>query len=1057
MYITNGGISMNIKDFRGHFLSKILQRGQMYLKDKRVSKPEHDDNGNYTFTVEGTDDYTVHIHISPEGELSELSCDCPYDQGGYCKHIAAALLYIEKIYDKSISNQSSKNTSQLISIYCRNADISSDADNRFDKKIRIVPELTDGGGKIEYSLKIGYDKMYVIKDIRELYMAFRLGQNKKYGKGLEFRHTYDIIDEQSAAILELSFSIYATTAYGYDCRRVFALDGMNLERFFEIYKDSGVLFEGRPHKISFDDPTIEFTLRETKTGRYSLKQSGVFCKCFGQGLRACILEYGKSTFHICSRAYSKAVPELLKAVGQKEMYISKKDMSAFYTAVLHPVSQYVDIKGLELLDEYKPPELNAKLYLDCDSDGDVIGRLDFIYDEKVYDMLYNKSRNPFCDYYAEAACENLTKKYFAVIPNDTENPLYLADDDKLYDLLTEGIPLLSEHMEIFTTDRFNNKSVMRPVARPAVGVRPSGSMLELEITADGYTNEELLELLKAYRQGKKYHKLKDGSFAAVTDSISELDELTESLNISDKAMLKEQLKVPAFRMLYLDNLRTTAENIRIDRSAEFKKQVKKYRDTLAYSESITVPEKLDSIMREYQSYGYKWMKTVSSYGFGGILADDMGLGKTLQAIALMLDAKLHSEKHIVNLVVCPSSLSLNWESEIERFAPELKALTIIGAAAERSKKIAEIQNYDVIITSYSLIARDFADYKQYEFYYHFIDEAQYIKNNATQMAKAVKSVNSLHRFALTGTPVENSLAELWSIFDFIMPDYLYGYQYFKKTFETPVVKDKSTKATEALQRIVSPFVLRRLKSDVLTELPDKTETVLLTDMEDEQSKIYSANVASVRAAVSQSGDNNSERIKILAMLTRLRQLCCDPSLVYDNYKGKSAKLEQCMELIASCIESGHKILLFSQFTSMLDIIKNRLDEAGISYFTLTGATKAAQRIKMVNSFNSDDTKVFLISLKAGGTGLNLTGADIVIHYDPWWNISAENQASDRAYRIGQKKNVQIYKMITRHTIEEKIRELQLSKSELADIALGGGTSDGNIMRMSSEDILRLLE
>lgn len=1057
MYIKNGGIFMNIIDFRGHFISKTLQRGKIYLKEKRVKKPEHDDSGNYTFSVEGTCSYTVNVHISPEGELSGLSCDCPYDQGGYCKHIAAALLYLEKIYDKSISNQSSDNTSQLISIYCQNADIASDADTRFDKKVRIVPELTVHYGKLVYSLKIGYDKMYIIKDIRELYMAFRLGQNKRYGKGLEFRHTYDMIDEQSAAILELSFNIYSTTAYGYDCRRVFTLDGMNLERFFEIYKDSDVLFENVPRKVSYDDPTIELTLRETKTGRYSLKQSRGLFKCFGQGLKACIFDYEKGIFHICSRAFSNAVSELLKAVDNEDIYISKKDMSAFYTAVLRPVSQYVNIKGLELLDEYKPPELNAKLYLDCDSDGDVIGRLDFVYDEKVYDMLYNKSHNPFCDYYAEAACENLIKRYFAVMPNNTENPLYLADDDKLYDLLTDGIPLLSEHMEIFTTNRFNNKSVMRPMARPTVGVRPSGSMLELEITADGYSMEELLELLKAYRQGKKYHKLKDGSFAAVTDSISELDELTESLNISDKAMLKEQLKVPAFRMLYLDNLRTTAENIRIDRSAEFKKQVKKYRDTLAYSESITVPEKLDSIMREYQSYGYKWLKTVSSYGFGGILADDMGLGKTLQAIALMLDARLHSEKHIINLVVCPSSLSLNWESEIKKFAPELKTLTIIGTAAERSKKIAEIQNYDVIITSYSLIARDFADYEQYEFYYHFIDEAQYIKNNATQMAKAVKSINSLHRFALTGTPVENSLAELWSIFDFIMPDYLYGYQYFKKTFETPVVKDKNTKATEALQRIVSPFILRRLKSDVLTELPDKTETVLLTDMEDEQSKVYSANVASVRAAVSQSGDNNSERIKILAMLTRLRQLCCDPSLVYDNYKGKSAKLEQCMELITSCIESGHKILLFSQFTSMLDIIKNRLDEAGISYFMLTGATKPAQRIKMVNSFNSDDTKVFLISLKAGGTGLNLTGADIVIHYDPWWNISAENQASDRAYRIGQKKNVQIYKMITRNTIEEKILELQLSKSELADIALGGGTSDSNIMRMSSEDILKLLE
>lgn len=1048
---------MNIKDFRRFFNGRILQRGQTYLKEKRVGKPEHDDKGNYTFTVMGTLDYIVHIHISPEGNMSGISCDCPYDQGGYCKHIAAALLYLEKIYDSSISNQSSNNTERLISLYCRNAEIASDADKTFEHKIRIVPELTDCYGKLNYSLKIGYDKMYVINDIRDVYSAFQYGQYKKYGKNLAFLHTYDMIDEQSAAILELSYNIYSTSAYGYNCRRVFTLEGINLGHFFDIYKNSSVIFGNKPHNVSYSDPAIEFSMSETPTGRYSLKQSGTPYICYGSEIKSCILSSKDSTFYICSRGYSKAVPELLKAVGENELFISKKDMPAFYNAVLRPVSKYANITGMELLDEYKPPELNAKLYLDCGRSGDVIGRLEFVYDEAVYGMLYEKSKNPFCDHYMEAACENLIRRYFDVDQNAPDEPLFIDSDDKLYDLMTEGIPRLSEYMEIFTTDRFNSKSFIRPIARPAVGVRPAGSMLELEITADGYSTEELLELLKAYRQGKKYHRLKDGSFASVTDSISELDELAASLNISDKAMLKENLKVPYFRMLYLDNLRSTAENIRIDRSAEFKKQVKKYRDTLAYSESIDVPEKLDGIMREYQSYGYKWMKTISSYGFGGILADDMGLGKTLQAIALMLDAKLSSKKHLIHLVVCPSSLSLNWENEIAKFAPELKVMTIIGTAAERAKKIAEIQDYDVIITSYSLITRDFADYEQYEFYYHFIDEAQYIKNNATQMAKAVKSINSLHRFALTGTPVENSLAELWSIFDFIMPDYLYGYQYFKKTFETPIVKEKSAKDTEALQRMVSPFILRRLKSDVLTELPEKTETVLLTDMEDEQSKVYSANVASVRAVVSQSGDDNSERIKILAMLTRLRQLCCDPSLVYDNYNGGSAKLEQCMELISSCVDSGHKILLFSQFTSMLEIIRKRLDEAGISSYMLTGATRPVQRIKMVNSFNSDDTKVFLISLKAGGTGLNLTGADIVIHYDPWWNNSAENQASDRAYRIGQKKNVQIYKMITRHTIEEKIRELQQSKSELADIALGGGTSEGSIMHMSSEDILKLLE
>lgn len=1047
---------MNIKNFRKYFMEKVYLRGQTYLKEKRIKKTENDGNGNYIFSVSGTDVYTVKIHITPDGELSELSCTCPYDGYGPCKHIAAALMYIDKIYDKSISDQSSRSAEVLISKYCRSADISSGSDTETGGKVHIVPELEESYGRLKYSLKIGTDKMYIVKDIRTLYQAFDNEEFKTYGKNLAFRHTYDMIDEQSAALLELTVSIFFSSSYGYFDKREYELKGIFLERFFEIYKDSGLTFENSKYSISYTDPPIEFAVRETKTGRYSVKQKGQVYTFCGTGTRACILCRPQKTFYICSRRFSKTVPEFLNTVRDKEIFISKGDMSAFYSAVFRPLGQYVKISGLELLEGYEPPELNAKLYIDCDSDGIVTGRLDFVYDEAVYDMLYDKSKNPFCDRYGEAVCEKLARKYFSEDGHSPE-PLFIDNDDKLYELLTEGIPELSEHMEIFTTDRFNNKSFLRPAPRPAVGVRPEGSMLELEITAEGYSTAELLELLKAYRQGKKYHKLKDGSFAAVTDGISELDEIAESLNISDKAILKENLKVPAFRMLYLDNLRRTSENIRIDRSSEFKKQVKKYRDTLAYSESVTVPESLENIMRDYQSSGYKWMKTISLYGFGGILADDMGLGKTLQAIALMLDAKQHSDKHLLNLVVCPSSLSLNWENEIEKFAPELKVLSVIGTAAERTKKLAEIKDHDVVITSYTLIARDIADYEQFEFYYHFIDEAQYIKNSATQMANAVKSVKSLHRFALTGTPVENSLAELWSIFDFVMPDYLYGYQYFKRTFETPVVKEKSAKAAEALQRIVSPFILRRLKSDVLTELPDKTETVLLTDMESEQSKVYSANVASVRTAVSHSGNESSERIKILAMLTRLRQLCCDPSLVYENYNGGSAKLEQCMDLIASCIDSGHKILLFSQFTSMLEIIRRRFEEEGISYYILTGATKPAHRIKMVNSFNSDDTKVFLISLKAGGTGLNLTGADIVIHYDPWWNVSAENQASDRAYRIGQTKKVQIYKMITRHTIEEKILELQLNKSELADIALGGKVSEGSIMRMSPEDILKLLE
>lgn len=463
-------------------------------------------------------------------------------------------------------------------------------------------------------------------------------------------------------------------------------------------------------------------------------------------------------------------------------------------------------------------------------------------------------------------------------------------------------------------------------------------------------------------------------------------------------------------------------------------------------------------MRDYQKHGFRWLKTIAAYKFGGILADDMGLGKTIQAISLILDSKQRDKNRLPALIICPSSLTLNWEAEIRRFAPQLKTLVIIGTAAARSALIEKISEHDAVITSYPLLVRDIDSYAGLKFGLHFTDEAQYIKNHNTQAAKAVKAINSEVRFALTGTPIENSLAELWSAFDFIMPGYLFNYARFKNTFETPITAKKDGGAVKALQNSTAPFILRRLKKDVLNELPDKTETVLTADMEGEQRKLYAANVSALQKSLQSGlGSEKTDRVKILAALTRLRQICCDPSLAYENFKGKSAKLEQCAELVESCVNSGHKILLFSQFTSMLDIISKRLEKLNISYYTLQGSTRAKERIRLVNEFNANDVKVFLISLKAGGTGLNLTGADIVIHYDPWWNVSAENQASDRAYRIGQRKNVQVYKLITRNSIEENIIKLQQSKSELGGLICGDGSEIADITKMQPDEILDLLK
>ena len=412
-------------------------------------------------------------------------------------------------------------------------------------------------------------------------------------------------------------------------------------------------------------------------------------------------------------------------------------------------------------------------------------------------------------------------------------------------------------------------------------------------------------------------------------------------------------------------------------------------------------------------------------------------------------------------MVSPSSLTLNWQNEARKFTNELKTVVIRGTLQERKRLIEEIENYDLVITSYDLLKRDIELYKEknYTFKYIIADEAQYLKNSNTKNAKAIKEIKAETRYALTGTPIENSLAELWSIFDFIMPGYLFTYRKFKNIYETPIVKEEDEQAMAKLKMLIEPFVLRRNKKEVLTELPEKTVTVLSNEMNEEQQNLYLTYLARAKQEIAEKveidGFENSQ-MQILAALTRLRQICCHPSLFVEGYNAGSSKLEQCIEIIEEAINGGHKILLFSGYTSMFEIIEKELKKRNIKYFKLTGATKVDERMEMVDEFNENSNiKLFLISLKAGGTGLNLTGADMVIHYDPWWNISTENQATDRAYRIGQKNNVQVYKLITKNSIEEKIYELQEKKAKLADSMLDTNTKFIN--RFSREEIMKLFE
>ena len=753
--------------------------------------------------------------------------------------------------------------------------------------------------------------------------------------------------------------------------------------------------------------------------------------------------------------------ELFKNNFTKEILFKKTDIPKLFSLVVPSIKKNLEVKNVntEELEKYIPQELYVKVYLDSNESNFITADIKFGYKDFEFNpLIENKSIKIPRDVVKETkTLETFIQTGFML---DQQNGrLVLTDDEKIYNFLSEEIMYYMKNFEILATDAFKKKEIRHPKISN-IGIKIENNLLKINLSEFNFSPSELAEIMEKYKLRKKYYKLTDGSFIDLEEN--ETLDFLEKLNIDGSLNYEDlesgELDLPVYRTLYLDKL-LKGTSMNVYKSKEYKDLINDIQNV--NDEYIKIPKGLNATLRRYQEIGYKWLKTLDMYGLGGILADDMGLGKTLQVISLLLDYNENSDEKRTSMVVCPSSLALNWFNEINKFAPTLKTTVIAGNAEERKRLIQKLQDYDIIITSYDLLKRDVDTYTEINYEYKFIiaDEAQYIKNNNTQNFKAIKKIKAQTKFALTGTPIENSLAELWSIFDFSMPGYLYSYRKFKESFETPIIKEEDTYKMSKLKMLIEPFILRRIKEEVLTELPEKTVTVLNSEMEEEQQKLYMSYMSKAREEVENeliASGFEKNQMKILALLMRLRQICCHPKLFIDNYDGGSGKLNQCMEIIKDAVQGNHKILLFSGYTSMFDIIEKELEKEDIKYFKLTGQTKVSERIELVDEFNeNNDIKVFLISLKAGGTGLNLIGADMVIHYDPWWNISAENQATDRTYRIGQKRNVQVYKLITKNSIEEKIYELQQKKAKLVDNMLS--TNETFISKLSKDEIMDLFK
>ncbi len=1020
------------------------------------------------------------------GDLISFYCSCYNARRGIlCPHAVAGILIFANGVEEGLIKveKPSVPTSHIIkdllsSILYENSDINADHSHSYILEPVVELEKCISNHAFQLSFKCGkkHGKMYVVKSIHELLKSIQQHTEYTFGTKSKVIFSKESFDQKSLDLIEMLMELdqsqdQVTQKMDYWNRymdnvvqpalgKELSLKGSYIERFLREYKQeyysckemknsdwvhSTISFSDEPMKL---DSTIE-----TKDDGYgfSIKRIGYMVG----GRYLYLFEEEKGMFH--RMEFSQNLLTLLKYADDtygKSYYINKNDMHSFTGKMYPTLSNDTNIHahGFEL-SPYIPVKPEFKIYLDLPQDNLITGELYAVYGDKTYNVLDETKKNLDKDHrnmIEEEALSTFFAKYFNSF--DAENKKWgcIDDEDKMYELLSEGIPAMHKRAEVYISDKLKRLQI-KDVKKVQVGISVKHDLLQLSMQTDDIDMDSLAEIMSRYNPKKRYYRLKSGVFINVDDALEDLAELKDDLQLSTKDIRKGEVMLPKYRAMYLDNFADENKTFMIDRDTRFRQIIDQIHDTEERKHEI--PEGLSDIMRDYQKTGFQWLCSLYENGFGGLLADEMGLGKTLQVIAFLTTVQGKGK----SLIVCPASLVYNWNNEIRRFAPQLKALMLTGSAQIRKEMLEELDGFDVILTSYDILKRDIDNYENMHFICQVIDEAQYIKNANTQVSEAVKRINSTFHIALTGTPIENRLSELWSIFDYLMPGFLYKYTFFKREYESPIVKGEDEEQRIKLRKMIAPFILRRLKKDVLQDLPDKLEEIYYAPLEGEQKELYEARVKALRVSVaSQSADQfNQSKLRILAELTRLRQICCSPSLVYENYHGNSEKEDMCVDLIKSAIEEGHKILLFSQFTTMLDQLVERLKEEKINYHLLVGSTPKKKRAEMVEAFQNDDVPVFCISMKAGGTGLNLTAADIVIHYDPWWNTAVENQATDRAHRIGQENVVTVYRLITKDTVEERIIQLQQQKADLADQILSGEEMSSS--SFTKEELMSILQ
>ncbi|WP_042460151.1 DEAD/DEAH box helicase [Neobacillus dielmonensis] len=1054
-------VPLNQKTIQDMCGTVSFKRGDYFYRNNKVHFYQYDEN-RFKAIVIGEEDFLVTVQSDARGGI-HTDCTCPKLASYHkdCQHIAAVLVAIydhqrKKTTPAIVDKPEVQLTEDFLTIFKTSSRKSSGPLRHFEQRHQLETTITckpveigKGQYLIGMELTIGLAK---VENIRRFLKQISEGTISQVDSSFQLdpeqfclQRDADLVVHQLIQTMR-DEQVYGSSAANEERQMLHVPPSAWTRLLPLLHKTQNVFVEygGQAYEglQVIDKLPLHFSLLNTEHKGYRLNVKGLDRMILLDSYQAVLFEGNIKQFDVQDFQRLKEMKQMLEDSGTDQIPIPIQQIQFFLETATRDLKRIGQVTVSDAVSkQWLKTPLKAKLYLDRVNNLFLAG-LEFHYENWVINPLEDRDL-PIGSLVIrdvdkeEQILKLMEDSSFA----KTDGGYFLHNEELEYEFLIHVVPKLQKLVQIYATTAVRNR-IVRETAHPRVRVKvmkERTNWLEFKFEMNGISDGEIREVLQALEEKRKYYRLPNGSLLSLqTREFAEIQRFLLSPLTKDQD-LANGLDLPLEQCLQLLDTVEVSDAFKLEESFRELLDVLHHPGRLQFE----VPKSLDTILKDYQKVGFQWMKTLAFYGFGGILADDMGLGKTIQSIAFIVSElpEIRKEKQPV-LVVCPSSLTYNWLSELYKFAPDLQAVVIDGTKAERTKLFEKVGDVDVMIISYPLVRREISWLERQSFHTVFFDEAQAFKNPLTQTARAVKRLQSRYRFALTGTPVENSLEELWSIYHVVFPELFLG------------LKEFSQLTREKVARRIRPFLLRRIKEDVLSELPEKIESLESVELFAEQKKLYAAYLAKLRHDTLKRLDKDTirkNRIRILAGLTRLRQICCHPGLFVDGYKGSSSKFEQLMGILEESRQSGRRVLIFSQFTKMLGMIGRELTVKGMPFFYLDGQTPPEERVQICDRFNRGERDLFLISLKAGGTGLNLMGADTVILYDTWWNPAVEEQAADRAHRMGQKNTVQVIKLIARGTIEEKMNQLQEKKRRLVEEVID---SDEKALAMLTEEDIR---